>query len=111
MFKTFSALAGAAIFAAALASFGFTSVSASTPAPVVKADRADTVDCERQGWPYYQTGCIRDPNGNAGRPKPIRLVSADRLEFALPNHTAEPTWAGSIAELQMALPASIRLTK
>ena len=108
MFKTFSALAAAAVIAGALTLLlpGFGSVNASTPP--AKTDRADTIDCERQGWPYYQRGCIRDESRNAGRAKTVRLVTTDRIDIALPNHTAWPAWSASFAELQVALPAWAR---
>ena len=109
MFKTFSALAAAAVVAGAITFLlpGFGSVNASTPQEV-KSDRADIVDCERQGWPYYQQGCVRDESRNAGRPRTVRLVTTDRIDIALPNHTAWPAWSASFAELQVALPAWAR---
>jgi hypothetical protein len=109
MFKTFSAIAAAAVIAGAITFLlpGFGSVNASTPQSV-KTDRADSVDCERQGWPYYQHGCIHDESRNAGRAKQVRLITTDRIDIVLPNHTAWPEWSATLADLQVGLPTWAR---
>ncbi len=104
MFKTLSAVAASAFIIAA----AFTVFESDVKASIVqsaKSDRADSVDCDRQGWPYYQHGCIRDESRNAGRAKQVRLITTDRVDIELPFHTAEPRWSGAITQqLQASLP-------
>lgn len=113
MFKAISALAAAAIVAAAITILlpGFSpSVEASAPAPVTKSDVLTTASsetaCERQGWPYYETSCVRDRSRNAGRAKAVRIVTADRIPLADPftDPNLLPEWPLDLAALQMSLP-------
>ena len=104
MLKISSALLIAAVMVAGAVTFLDSDVKASV-AQSTKSDRADSIDCERQGWPYYQHGCIKDESRNAGRAKHVRLITTDRIDITLPNHTAEPQWSGAITQqLQASLP-------
>jgi hypothetical protein len=103
MLKTISALVAAAVLVAGAITIFQGDVKASV-AQATKGDRADSIDCERQGWPYYQHGCIRDEARNAGRAKQVRLITTDRIDITLPNHTAWPEWSATMAELQVGLP-------
>jgi hypothetical protein len=83
MYKTISLVAAAACVAAGVAFFpSLSQVEASTPTPVVKGDRLDSrvpgATCSQRSWPYYDTGCLRDPNRNGGRARDVRIVSTDR---------------------------------
>lgn len=88
MFRALSAIAGLAALAAGAIIFAGSLVQASAPAPVEKSDRADAVNCELRNWPYYKTGCMRDETRNAGRARPVRVVSADRIKIKV-NQLAE----------------------
>lgn len=91
MFRTLSAMAGLAALAAGVIILAASLVQASAPAPVEKSDRADAVNCELRDWPYYKTGCMRDETRNAGRAKPVRVVSADRIKLnQLAEHSPSP---------------------
>jgi len=91
MFRAVSAMAGLAALAAGVIIFAGSLVQASAPAPVEKSDRADAVNCELRDWPYYKTGCMRDETRNAGRAKPVRVVSADRIKLnQLAEHSPSP---------------------
>lgn len=109
MWKTASAIAAAALLAAAISLLpGFSpQVAASVPAAAVKSDRADApADCAHHGWPYYDTACLRDGARNAGRARPVRIVTTDRLAFDDPRTdiTLAPLWT-SVEALQTAVPA------
>lgn len=112
MVKAMSAVAAAACLAAAITVLmpGFSpSVEASAPAPVTKSDRlagSDDSGCTRQGWPYYETSCIRDRSRNAGRARPVRVVTTDRIALADPFTDPQllPEWPLDLAALQMSLP-------
>ena len=82
MFRTLSAIAFAMLVGGALTMISH--VQASAPAPFAKGDRHETATCERQGWPYYETSCLRDASKNAGRGHGMRIISTDRI--ALPVH-------------------------
>jgi len=100
IWKTLSALAAAAFFAAAVALF-----LSSTPEVIastwrLKSDRADALECMQQSWPYYDTSCIRDLSRNAGRTQPVRIVTTDRVPLHLsqvprPVFNQPPTWLAS----------------
>jgi hypothetical protein len=83
--KVIPAVAAAALGAAAtLALPGFSpDADASTPPRVVKSDRLDFrptgQDCSPQAWPYYETNCLRDRSQFAGRAKPVRIITTDRI--------------------------------
>ena len=54
---------------------------------VAKADRADLQQsCDQQGWPYYETACLRDDSRNAGRVLKVRVVSTDRIAAGQSEH-------------------------
>lgn len=117
MFKSISAIATASFLAAAFTILmpGFSpDVKANAPAPVVKSARADIPvnepACAEQGWPYYQTGCMRDRAGNAGRAKAVRLVTADRIAVADPRTDPAllPQWPAYLTELQVSLRPTLR---
>lgn len=84
IYKALSAIAAAAFGAAVvLAIPGFSpEVEASTPAPVIKADRLDSPpaaiapDCTQQAWPYYHASCLNRANGQS---RAVRVVSTDRF--------------------------------
>jgi hypothetical protein len=83
MIKTLSAVAIAAVFAAALTILpGFApQVEASVPQALAKADRLDIHpvgrDCSQQAWPNFETSCLRGA-GTKAVVREARLVSADR---------------------------------
>lgn len=84
MIKTFSAIAIAALVAAALTVLpGFApQVEASTTSvALAKADRLDirTVgrDCSQQSWPNFEASCLRVA-GSKTMIREARLVTADR---------------------------------
>jgi hypothetical protein len=84
MLKTASAIAAAALIAAAIAVMpGFaTQVDASVPVAMGKGDRLDIrpigKDCSQKAWPYFENSCLRNA-GNRTMPKQqVRLVSAER---------------------------------
>lgn len=83
MIKAFSAVAIAAFIAAALTVLpGFApQVSASTPAPLAKADRLDIRpvgrDCSQQAWPNFEASCLRTA-GSKMKVREARLVTAER---------------------------------
>lgn len=113
MFKAMSAIAAAGIVAAAITILlpGFSpSVEASAPVPVGKSDRlgapTDEATCSMQGWPYYETSCLRDRDNNAGLARPVRIVTTDRVPLADPftDPNLLPEWPRSLAALQVALP-------
>jgi hypothetical protein len=85
MFKTVSALAVAAIAAAAFVTFPSLSpqVVAGTPAPGAKSDRLDLrplgASCSQHAWPYFEAGCLRDIRAAMGQARDVRVVAADRL--------------------------------
>jgi hypothetical protein len=84
MFKTISAIAVAAVIAAAIAVLpGFApQADASTPTGV-KGDRLDirvaASACVQKAWPYQDAACLKDASKNAGRAQTVRLVSTDRM--------------------------------
>jgi hypothetical protein len=83
MIKAFSAVAVAALIAAALTVLpGFApQVEASTPQPLAKADRLDVravgKDCSQQAWPNFEASCLRNA-GSKSMVREARLVTADR---------------------------------
>ena len=83
MIKTLSAIAIAALIAAALAVLpGFApQVEASVPRPLAKADRLDIHppghDCSQQTWPRIDAACLRVAGSRASI-REARLVTADR---------------------------------
>ena len=84
MIKTFSAVAIAALVAAALAVLpGFApEVEASVPRALAKADRLDirpiNHDCAQQTWPRIEASCLRVAGGSRAPVREARLVTADR---------------------------------
>jgi hypothetical protein len=83
MIKAFSAVALAALIAAALTVLpGFApQVEASVPVALAKGDRLDIKqvgrDCSQQAWPNFEASCLRA----AGKKiviREARLVTADR---------------------------------
>ena len=86
MIKTLSAVAIAALVAAALAILpGFApAVEASVPRPLAKGDRLDIRpigrDCSQQVWPHFEASCLRTAGtrGTNGTVREARLVTADR---------------------------------
>ena len=84
MLKTASAIAAAAVIAAAIAVMpGFaTQVDASTPVAMSKGDRLDIrpigKDCSQKAWPYFENGCLRNASNRAVPQQQARLVSAER---------------------------------
>jgi hypothetical protein len=113
MFRMMSAIATAGFLAAAITVLlpGFSpEVEASAPAPVAKSDRLATLSgdtgCITQGWPYYETSCLRDRSRKAGRATPVRLVTTDRVAMADPFTDANllPDWPQHLAALQVSLP-------
>jgi hypothetical protein len=84
MLKTASAIAAAAIVAAAIAVMpGFaTQVDASVPVAAKKADRLDIrpigTECSQKAWPYFENNCLRNAANRTVPQKQVRVVSADR---------------------------------
>jgi hypothetical protein len=85
MIKTLSAVAIAAVFAAALTILpGFApQVEASVPQALAKADRLDIHpvgrDCSQQTWPNFEASCLRGA-GTKAMVREARLVTADRAQ-------------------------------
>ena len=83
MIKAFSAIAAAALIAAALTVLpGFTpQVEARVPQALAKADRLDIrpvgKDCSQQAWPNFEASCLRAA-GSKVTVREARLVTADR---------------------------------
>jgi hypothetical protein len=83
MIKAFSAVALAALIAAALTVLpGFApQVEASVPVALAKGDRLDIKqvgrDCSQQAWPNFETSCLRAA-GSKSMIREARLVTADR---------------------------------
>jgi hypothetical protein len=83
MIKAFSAIAVAALIAAALTVLpGFApQVEASTPQPLAKGDRLDVHavgrDCSERAWPNFEASCLRTV-GTKTEVRQARLVTADR---------------------------------
>jgi hypothetical protein len=101
MWKTLSALAAAALFAAAIALFLSSTPEVAASTAQFKSDRADAAPCPQQSWPYYDTSCIRDLSRNAGRTQPVRIVTTDRIPLRLtqvprPVFNEPPTWLASL---------------
>ena len=85
MIKTLSAVAVAAVAAAALALLpGFApQVEASVPQALAKGDRLDVHpigrDCSQQAWPNFEASCLRRAGSNGkGQIREARLVTAER---------------------------------
>jgi hypothetical protein len=100
MWRTLSALAAAAFFAAAVALFLSSTPEVIASTSQLKSDRADALECMQQSWPYYDTSCIRDVSRNAGRTQPVRIVTTDRMPLHLsqvprPVFNQPPTWLAS----------------
>lgn len=85
MLKTFSAIGGAALLAAAVMLLPGMSpqVEASAPAPIAKSDRLDIrplgTACAQRAWPYYEAHCVRARAGTVPSLQPVRIVTTDRL--------------------------------
>ena len=85
MIKTLSAVAIAAVFAAALTVLpGFApQVEASVPQALAKADRLDIHavgrDCSQQAWPNFEASCLRGA-GTKAVVRQARLVTSDRAQ-------------------------------
>jgi hypothetical protein len=85
MIKTLSAVAIAALFAAALTVLpGFApQVEASVPQALAKADRLDIHpvgrDCSQQAWPNFEASCLRGA-GTKAVVRQARLVTSDRTQ-------------------------------
>ncbi|MGB8397345.1 hypothetical protein [Bradyrhizobium sp.] len=83
MIKAFSAIAAAALIAAALTVLpGFTpQVEARVPQALAKADRLDIRPvgkaCSQQAWPNFEASCLRAA-GSKVTVREARLVTADR---------------------------------
>ena len=83
MIKTLSAVAIAALIAAALTVLpGFApKVEASVPVALAKADRLDIrpvgASCSQQAWPNFEASCLRVA-GSKTMIREARLVTADR---------------------------------
>jgi hypothetical protein len=83
MIKAFSAIAVAALIAAALTVLpGFApKVEASVPQALAKGDRLDIhrvgKDCSKQAWPNFEASCLRVA-GSRTAIREARLVTADR---------------------------------
>lgn len=83
MIKALSAIAVAALIAAALSILpGFApQVEASVPQALAKGDRLDVRpvgrDCSQQAWPNFEASCLRSP-GSKVTIREARLVTADR---------------------------------
>lgn len=84
MLKTLSAVAAAAIVAAAIAvTPGFTTqVDASTPVAASKGDRLDIrpigTQCSQKAWPYFENTCLRNAGNRTMPTQQVRIVSAIR---------------------------------
>jgi hypothetical protein len=85
-YRTISAVLAMVMIAAtaAVISASFAErVEARTPVAASKGDRLDIgkvgATCSRQAWPYYEARCLRDSSQNAGRARPVRVVSTDRF--------------------------------
>jgi hypothetical protein len=58
----------------------------SAPAPeyklAVKGDRLDIrplgTACSEQGWPHFETNCLRDTNQATGQARPVRIITFNR---------------------------------
>jgi len=79
MIKAFSAIAVAALIAAALTVLpGFApQVEASVPQALAKGDRLDIHHCSQQAWPNFDASCLRQA-GTRTVVRQARLVTADR---------------------------------
>jgi len=83
MIKAISAVAAAALVAAALTILpGFApKVEASVPQVLAKGDRLDVHavgrDCSQQAWPNFEASCLRGA-GSKTAIREARLVTADR---------------------------------
>jgi hypothetical protein len=84
MIKAISAIAIAAIIAAALTILpGFApQVEASVPVALAKADRLDIRpvgrDCSQQAWPNFEISCLRSASAKTATIREARLVTAER---------------------------------
>ena len=85
MIKAFSAVAAAALVAAALTILpGFApQVEASVPQALAKADRLDVRaigrDCSQHAWPNFEASCLRAA-GTKAVIRQARLVTAERAQ-------------------------------
>jgi hypothetical protein len=85
MFKLFAAIALAAILAglAVVVPGVSEQVEASTPQALAKGDRLDLktygTACSERGWPYFETGCLRNLASPTREAKQVRVVTLDRL--------------------------------
>ncbi len=81
MIRTLSAIAVAALVAAAMAILpGFApQVEASVPQALAKGDRLDIrpADCATQSWPNFAASCLRTTGSRASVGQ-VRLVTANR---------------------------------
>jgi hypothetical protein len=84
MIKTLSAVAIAALVAAALTVLpGFApQVEASVPHALAKGDRLDIhtvgTDCSQKAWPNFEASCLRVAGTKNTTIREARLVTADR---------------------------------
>jgi hypothetical protein len=79
----FAVVLSAAVAGLVSASFS-ERVEARTPVAAAKGDRLDIgkvgAACSRHAWPYYEARCLHDSSRNAGRARPVRIVSTDRVQ-------------------------------
>lgn len=84
MLKTIYAIVSAAIIAGAFVTALSIAdqVDARGSVPGAKADRADSrplgTACSANGWPYFETSCLRDARNSFGQAREARIVSIDR---------------------------------
>jgi hypothetical protein len=84
MIKAISAIAVAALIAAALTILpGFApQVEASVPVALAKGDRLDIrqigTNCSQQAWPNFEASCLRVAGKKSSPIREARLVTADR---------------------------------
>jgi hypothetical protein len=61
-------------------------VVASAPLHSGKGDRLDVrplgTKCSERAWPYFETNCLRDNRMAMGQARPVRVVTADRINPA-----------------------------
>jgi len=58
-------------------------VVASAPIHTGKGDRLDIrplgAKCSANGWPYFESTCLRDRRAGDGKARQVRVVAVDRL--------------------------------
>ena len=45
----------------------------------LEAPRTYGAACSERGWPYFETGCLRDTNSSTREARPVRMVGTDRV--------------------------------